>query len=70
VKITTVNLSEKNSFFITYGTGISQGTTFQNSMNYRKSSTVWLGFDNGYRALPKEMPVHLDEYDTDNFFRG
>ena len=64
VKITTVNLPEKNSFFITYGTGISQGTTFQTSMNYQKSSTDWLGFDNGYRALPKEMPAHLNEYES------
>jgi hypothetical protein len=64
VKITTVNLPEKNSFFVSYGTGISQATTFHNSMNYQKSNTDWLGFDNGYRALPKEMPADLKSYES------
>ena len=44
---------------MSYGTGISQGTTFNNLNQYQKSNTDWLGFDNGYRALPKDMPSHL-----------
>jgi hypothetical protein len=63
VKITTVNLPEKNSFFVSYGTGIGQGTTFENFNKYQKSSTEWLGFDNGFRSLPKGMPSHLNEYE-------
>ena len=52
VKITTTNLPEKNSFFVSYGTGIGQGTTFNSLSQYTKSGTDWLGFDNGFRALP------------------
>ncbi|MBK9391050.1 MAG: carboxypeptidase-like regulatory domain-containing protein [Bacteroidetes bacterium] len=64
VKITTVNLPEKNSFFVSYGTGVGQGTTFEESNKYQPSSTDWLGFDNGYRDLPKEMPAHLNSYEN------
>ncbi len=64
VKITTVNLPEKNSFFVSYGTGIGEGTTFESLRKYQNSSTDWLGFDNGFRALPKEMPANLNEYES------
>ncbi len=64
MKITTTNLPEKNSFFISYGTGVSQGATFNSSLQYQRSSTDWLGFDNGYRSLPAGMPAHLNEYES------
>ena len=64
VKITTTNLPEKNSFFVSYGTGIGQGTTFNSLSQYTKSGTDWMGFDNGFRALPAEMPAHLNEYES------
>lgn len=64
VKINTVNLPEKNSFFVSYGTGISQGATFENSSKYQPGRTDWLGFDNGFRELPKEMPEHLNDYEN------
>jgi hypothetical protein len=63
VKITTVNIPEKDSYFVSYSTGVSQGTTFNDLNKYQKSGTDWLGFDNGYRALPKEMPAHLNQYE-------
>lgn len=64
VKITTVNVPEKNSLFITYGLGVSQGTTAGSFQQYQHSGTDWLGFDNGYRSLPKDMPSHLNEYEN------
>jgi hypothetical protein len=64
VKITTVNIPEKNSFFVSYGTGIAQGTTSQNFNRYQPGSTDWLGFDNGYRSLPADMPAHLNSYES------
>jgi TonB-dependent receptor len=64
VKITTTNLPEKNSFFVSYGTGIGQGTTFTSMSQYTKSGTDWMGFDNGYRSLPAAMPSHLNEYES------
>jgi len=64
MKITTTNLPEKNSFFLSYGTGVSQGTTFNSSLHYQKSNTDWLGFDNGFRSLPADMPAHLNDYES------
>jgi len=64
VKITTVNLPEKNSIFISYGTGYAEGTTFDTFKKYKGSSTDWLGFDNGLRSLPKSMPSNLVTYET------
>jgi hypothetical protein len=64
VKITTNNLPEKNSLFVSYGTGIGQGTTFNNFSKYKSSSSDWLGFDNGFRSLPDGMPSHLNIYES------
>lgn len=64
VKITTKNMPDKNSIFLSYNTGYSQGTTFNTFYKYKGSSTDWLGFDNGSRALPVDMPVHLNEYES------
>ncbi len=64
VKITTINLPEKNSFFASYGTAISQGTTFESFGKYQPGKTDWLGFDNSYRALPEGMPDHLNDYES------
>jgi len=64
VKITTNNLPEKNSAFVSYGTGFAQGTTLNGLSQYQKSSTDWLGFDNGFRSLPEGMPSHLNEYES------
>jgi hypothetical protein len=64
VKINTINLPEKNSAFISYGTGFSQGTTGKSFLKYKGSLTDWLGFDNGTRALPSDMPSHLNQYES------
>lgn len=62
VKITTVNLPEKNSFLISYGTGIGQGTTFKDFLHYSESSTNIFGFDKGRLSFPKGMPSNLNIY--------
>jgi hypothetical protein len=64
VKITTVNLPEKNSFFVSYGTAFAQGTTNGSFLKYQGTATDYLGFDNGYRSLPKDMPSHLNQYEA------
>jgi hypothetical protein len=64
VKITTVNLPEKNSFFVSYGTAFAQGTTNESFKRYQGNGTDWLGIDNGFRALPKDMPSHLNQYEA------
>lgn len=64
VKITTKNLPEKNGAFISYGTGISENTTFNEFYKPVPGGTDWLGFDDGSRALPADMPQHLNEYES------
>jgi hypothetical protein len=64
VKITAVNLPEKNSAIISYGAGFAQGATFDASAIYQPGGTDWLGFDNGYRDLPADMPSHLYQYEN------
>jgi hypothetical protein len=63
VKITTRNLPEKNGLFFSYSTGISENTTFREFYKPVSGSTDWLGFDNGSRALPADMPAHLNDYE-------
>jgi outer membrane receptor for ferrienterochelin and colicin len=63
VKITTKNLPEKNGMFFSYSTGISENTTFSEFFKPVAGGTDWLGFDNGSRALPNDMPSHLNQYE-------
>jgi hypothetical protein len=64
VKITTVNLPEKNSFFASYGIGFSEGTTLKTFNSQKGGSTDWIGFDNGLRSLPGSMPPNLFAYEA------
>ena len=64
VKITTKNLPEKNGMVFSYSTGISENTTFRDFFKPVSGSTDWLGFDNGSRALPDDMPQHLNQYES------
>ncbi len=63
VKITTKNLPDNNGVFFSYGTGINGNTTFSEFYKPVSGGTDWLGFDNGSRALPSDMPKHLNEYE-------
>jgi hypothetical protein len=64
VKITTVNLPEKSTFFISYGTGFAEGTTNKNFKTYQGTSKDLFGLGNGYRLLPKDMPTNLNQYES------
>jgi TonB-dependent receptor len=64
VKITTINLPEKNSFFVSYGTAFAEGTTNKGFKRYQSNRTDWLGFNNIFRSLPKDMPSHLNQYEA------
>jgi hypothetical protein len=66
VKITTRNMPDKNSIVLQYSTGYNQGTTFGEFYKYNGSKTDFLGFDNGTRALPSNMPSHLNLYESSN----
>jgi hypothetical protein len=64
VKITTVNVPEKNSFFVSYGLGLAEGTTFKDFQRYGGNGTNLLGFDNRNLSLPKDMPSNLNIYES------
>jgi outer membrane receptor for ferrienterochelin and colicin len=63
VKITTNNMPQENSFSISYSSSYNSGTTFKSFYNYKGSKTDWLGYDDGMRALPSDMPSNLNIYD-------
>jgi len=64
VKITTVNLPEKNSFFVSYGLAFAEGTTNKSFKSYQGNNNDLFGFGNGFRSLPKDMPANLNDYET------
>jgi len=42
----------------------SEGTTLKSFKTQNGSSTDWLGFDNGQRSLPGNMPANLFAYES------
>ena len=56
VQINTKSVPDKDFQSITVGSGYNTITTFKNERTYKGSSTDWLGYDNGTRALPSTIP--------------
>lgn len=56
VQINTKSVPEKDFQSITIGSGYNTISTFKNEKTYKGSSTDWLGFDNGTRAIPSSIP--------------
>lgn len=56
VQINTKSVPDKNFQSITIGSGYNSITTFKAEREYKGSSTDWLGFDNGSRDLPSNIP--------------
>ncbi len=59
IKLYTVNVPDSNSVRIDYGASYRNGTTFSAFSNSQRSSTDWLGFDDGLRQLPAAFPADL-----------
>ena len=60
IKLLTKNEMEKDFVTYSFGLGFRVNTTFQAHMNNSvQSSTDYLGFDNGNRALPSNFPKSL-----------
>lgn len=68
ISINTKAVPDKNFQSLTYGTGYNTITTFKNQKDYKGSSTDWLGFDNGARALPSSFPSKEDFFTGSNGF--
>jgi len=56
VNIVTRTIPDKFLFGASVTGGYRVGTTFHERLNYRGSATDFLGFDNGLRALPGNLP--------------
>ena len=56
IKISTKNAVSQNSTTFSIGTGYRSGTSFNNYYTYKGSKTDFLGFDNGTRQLPSNLP--------------
>ncbi len=64
IKIATITPPEKNSFFISYGAGYGEGTTFNNFLKSPVAGSNLLGFSNGKYDLPADMPANLGVYEN------
>lgn len=64
VKIATRNMPDKNEAFLSYATGYNEGTTFNAFYKGVSGKSDWLGFDNGTRSIPSDMPAHLNQYES------
>lgn len=60
IQISTKNIPEKNSFSFGYTAGYNDGTSVQTYQKYKGGKTDWLGFDDGTRNLPKNVPSTND----------
>jgi hypothetical protein len=59
IKLYTKGYSDQNSMNVSFSTNYRVGTTFQNALMQKASSTDFLGFDNS-RKLPTNFPAYLD----------
>ena len=56
VQVNTKSVPDKDFQSLTIGSGYNTVTTFKNQKTYKGSSTDWLGYDNGKRAIPSAIP--------------
>lgn len=56
VQINTKAAPDKNFQTLSIGTGYNTITTFKEQRAYQGSSTDWIGYDNGIRAIPSSLP--------------
>jgi len=66
IKIATITPPEKNSFFISFGTGYGEGTTLNSFLQDRIKGNNFAGFSNNKYDLPSGMPSNLGIYETAN----
>ncbi len=57
IQVSTKSAVESNFTNVSISGGYRQGTTFTEQQSQQRSSTEWLGFDNGFRSLPAGSPA-------------
>jgi outer membrane receptor for ferrienterochelin and colicin len=70
VKIETQTMPDKNGFHVSIAAGLRQYTSFQSFRQYTGSSTDFLGFDDGTRALPTWFPQHVNDARNPEFLNA
>ncbi|MEO7307557.1 MAG: TonB-dependent receptor [Ferruginibacter sp.] len=66
IQVNTKDVPARNFFNVQIGTGFNTNTIGKDFYSYKGSSTDFLGFDNGARALPSDFPNKLTFNDLDN----
>lgn len=61
IKVETKNMPSENSLQVNYGVNYNAKTTFDDFKYSVGSSTDWLGFDNGFRALDNIVPARMNK---------
>ena len=70
IQITTKNIPESNSLSFGYQVGYNDQTSLQPFQKYKGSPTDWLGFDNGTRKLPSDVPSTNDVLTLQDYNSG
>lgn len=66
IQVNTKDVPAKNFLNLQIGTGFNTQTIGNDFYSYEGSSTDWLGFDNGKRALPDNFPTKSVYANLDN----
>jgi hypothetical protein len=57
IQVNTKDVPAKNFFNVQIGTGFNTNTIGKDFYSYKGSNTDWLGYDNGTRGLPANLPL-------------
>jgi TonB-dependent receptor len=58
IEINTKNIPDKNFLSVSLGSGFNTITTGKDRLYYTGGKTDWLGFDDGTRSMPEEIPAY------------
>jgi len=64
VQIETRSVPKEPLFQVTLNAGVNTQSTFQDRLDYASSGTDWLGFDDGTRAMPSNVPQDQETVDN------
>ena len=62
LSINTKDYPERLKVSITTTVGYNANATFEDIVSSKRSSTDWLGYDDGYRGIPPGVPLEQEEF--------
>ncbi|MBK5271714.1 MAG: carboxypeptidase regulatory-like domain-containing protein, partial [Bacteroidia bacterium] len=60
IQVNTKDVPTRDFFNLQIGTGFNTNTIGKNFYTYQGSNTDWMGYDNGTRGLPADLPTKSD----------